>query len=542
MSLRLSTLSLLLCALCACSSQEPPSAPAATKQPDASSTSLDMRPVAVAPLPRPLPADWAKGAVFMEIYVRGYQDSNGDGIGDFKGLTSRLDYLASLGVQGIWLMPINASQDHDHGYAVTDYRKLEPDYGSEADFKAFLAAAHARGIGVIMDYVINHSAYQNPLFLDAKNRLNDKRDWYLWSDHDPDWVNWDQSSSWHRARPSRDFYYGVFWEQMPDFNLKNPKVLAYHHDNLRYWLNLGVDGFRFDAVGQLVENGKNAYESQPENKPILHELQQLVTHHYSGRFMICEEPNDPTAAAGKDSCGSAFAFGFNEALRDSVKAGKVTTELQQKLTNYPLAQMGLVLGTHDSYAGERLIDDFQGDLARYKLAVATQLTLPGQPFIYYGEEIGMGHSDGNSGDWGLRAPMSWESKGGFSSATPFRAPASNLAQYNVQRQQASPDSLWHVYQQLITTRKQHPALRQGDLTLLQSNELLAFTRRYQGEQLLVVMNYDSQPHSTTLQLPGKQQHLIPLPGFGATESQSAVQGKLGLTLAPHEIRLYRIKK
>ncbi|MGL4206498.1 MAG: alpha-amylase family glycosyl hydrolase [Aeromonadaceae bacterium] len=497
-----------------------------------------MSPVQPAPRPAGLPADWAKGAVFMEIYVRGYQDSNGDGIGDFNGLTSRLDYLAKLGIQGIWLMPINASQDHDHGYAVTDYRKLEPDYGNEADFKAFLDAAHARGIGVIMDYVINHSAYQNPLFLDSKNKLNGKREWYIWRDHDPGWVNWDQSSTWHRIRPSRDFYYGVFWEQMPDFNLKNPEVLAYHHDNLRYWLNMGVDGFRFDAVGQLIENGKNAYESQPENKAILHELQQLVTQSYSDRFMICEEPSDPITAASKEACGSAFAFGFNEALRDSVKGGAVTPELQQQLTTYPLDQMGLVLGTHDSYVGERLIEDFKGDLSRYKLAAATQLTLPGQPFIYYGEEIGMGHSEGNLGDWGLRAPMSWDSQGGFSSAPPFRAPASNQAQYNAASQQASPDSLWHFYQHWIALRKAHPALRQGDLQLLSSDKVLAFTRSTQNERLLVVINYSPEPQEIALPLKGKP-HAQAIEGQGKpltcstkTHCKLAIQGSA--------IQLYRL--
>ena len=521
-----------------------PAAPtqAAAKKVEATSAILDMQPVAAQPPHSALPAHWSQGAVFIEIYVRGYKDSNGDGIGDFRGLTSQLDYLQQPGIQGIWLMPVNQSQDRDHGYAVTDYRKVEADYGTEADFREFIAQAHARGIGVIMDYVINHSAYQNPLFLDSKNRLNDKRDWYVWQDHDPGWVNWDNSESWHRVKPTHDYYYGVFWEQMPDFNLKNPKVLAYHHDNLRYWMNLGVDGFRFDAVGQLVENGKHAYESQPENKVILRDLQQLIGGSYPNGFMVCEEPTDPIGAASKEACGSAFAFGFNDAVRASVRAGEVTPDLKRVLSSYPLANMGLILGSHDSYAGERLIEAFSGDETRYRLAVATQLTLPGQPFIYYGEEIGMGHSAGNGGDWALRAPMSWSASGGFSSSSQlFRAPAENLARYNAADQQASPDSLWHFYQQLIALRKSNPALRYGDLTLLTQDSTLSFLRQTKQQTVLVAINYASQPHAVTLPTGMANSQWQPL--FGNPASlQASGSGDLSLQVPAGTTQIWRLKR
>ncbi|MFC3914753.1 alpha-amylase family glycosyl hydrolase [Pseudaeromonas sharmana] len=545
--------SVLITALCsgllACSQGVTP--PAATpaaptqavaKKVEATSAILDMQPVAAQPPHSALPAHWSQGAVFIEIYVRGYKDSNGDGIGDFRGLTSQLDYLQQLGIQGIWLMPVNQSQDRDHGYAVTDYRKVEADYGTEADFREFIAQAHARGIGVIMDYVINHSAYQNPLFLDSKNRLNDKRDWYVWQDHDPGWVNWDNSESWHRVKPTHDYYYGVFWEQMPDFNLKNPKVLTYHHDNLRYWMNLGVDGFRFDAVGQLVENGKHAYESQPENKVILRDLQQLIGGSYPNGFMVCEEPTDPIGAASKEACGSAFAFGFNDAVRASVRAGEVTPDLKRVLSSYPLANMGLILGSHDSYAGERLIEAFSGDETRYRLAVATQLTLPGQPFIYYGEEIGMGHSAGNGGDWALRAPMSWSASGGFSSSSQlFRGPAENLARYNAADQQASPDSLWHFYQQLIALRKSNPALRYGDLTLLTQDSTLSFLRQTKQQTVLVAINYASQPHAVTLPTGMANSQWQPL--FGNPASlQASGSGDLSLQVPAGTTQIWRLKR
>lgn len=537
--------------LVACSQSNPPVAtptvPAAPlsqtppKAPDATSTSLDLSPVKLQAATSPLPADWAKGAVFIEIYVRGYKDSNGDGIGDFKGLTSQLDYLKALGVQGIWLMPINQSQDHDHGYAVTDYRKLEPDYGSEADFREFLKQAHARGIGVIMDYVINHSAYKNPLFLDSKNRLNGKRDWYIWADHNPDWYNWDHSETWHRAKPSHDYYYGVFWEQMPDFNLRNPAVVAYHHDNLRYWMNLGVDGFRFDAVNQLIENGKDAYQSQPENKIVMQGIQQVVTQQAPQHFIVCEEPTKPVEAAQPDYCGSAFAFGFNDAVRETVSEGRVSGRLMRILQTYPLERMGLLLGNHDSYAGKRLIDAFAGDEAKYRLAAATLLTMPGQPFIYYGEEIGMGTSQGNQGDWGLRAPMSWTSDGGFSSHPQiFRAAANNLAQYNAKDEMAKPDSLWHFYQTLIQLRKTHPALRYGDLQILAHQHALAFIRHVEKETVLVVLNYDATPAELTLEMGKPDSQWQPLLGE-PTVQRADPQGRLTLHAAGMSVSLYQLK-
>ncbi|WP_345012552.1 alpha-amylase family glycosyl hydrolase [Pseudaeromonas paramecii] len=522
-------LTLLLLGSCA---SAPPTAPETLSS--SALPSQDLSPVAQQIPARTLPTDWARGAVFMEIYVRGFQDSNGDGIGDFRGLISRLDYLQDLGIQGLWLMPVNQSKDRDHGYGVVNYRDVEADYGSRADFQALLEAAHARGMGIIMDYVINHSSDANPLFADAKANRNGKRDWYIWAERDPYWVNWARQPSWHRTQVGRgDYYYGVFWVDMPDFNLRNPQVLAFHHDNLRYWMNQGVDGFRIDAVGQLIENGPQAYESQPENKPILKDLQTLV-HSYPGNFMVCEEPTDPVGAAGRDACGSSFAFGFNRQVRASVKHGKVTKHLSEILQQYPLADMGLVLGSHDSYAGERLMVDLAGDEAAYRLAAATQLTLPGQPFIYYGEEIGMGTSRGNAGDWGLRAPMSWQADGGFSTVTPFRAPADNQADYNAADQQAEPDSLWHHYQQLIALRKAHPALRLGDLQLLAEGPVLAYLRQSGDERVLVVLNYSRQAQA--LSLPLKSEAPQRLLGQGTLNAGQTLQ----LRLPAQGLAIYRL--
>ncbi len=501
------------------------------------SASLDLKPVSVTRMESDMPDNWADGAVFVEIYVRGYKDSDGDGKGDLRGLTQQLDYLQQLGVEGIWLMPINASYDHDHGYAVTDYRSIEKDYGTLADFDAFIQAAHERGIGVIMDYVVNHSAITNPLFIDSDHSKAGKRDWYIWQTSNPGWRNWDGNPSWHKA--SNGYFYGVFWENMPDFNLKNQDVLAYHHDSMRFWLNRGLDGFRFDAVGQLVENGPDSYESQPENRAILYDIQQLVTSDYLNRYMVCEEPADAIGAASSDSCGSAFAFGFNDAVRASVKSGTVSAQLRQVLQQMPLERMGIMLGNHDAFAGVRLMDDFSADQSRYRLAAATQLTMPGQPFIYYGEEIGMNHSAGNSGDWALRAPMSWSKSGGFTTGTPFRSPASNVTTFNVADQQADSASLWHFYRELIAARKGLPALRHGNLQLLRSDSVLAYTRTYQGQSVLVVLNYGNQATSVSLSLGKNQAMLSPVGQFAPSSLITDSSGNAQISLAGQGIQIYQ---
>jgi glycosidase len=273
---------------------------ASTESPPAA----DLSTVAQVASPSALPASWRHGAM-MEIYVRGYQDSDGDGIGDLRGLISRLDYLKDLGITGVWLMPVTKSQDRDHGYAVSDYRAIETDYGSLADFDELLAQAHARGIGVIIDYVMNHSGATNPLFLNARHAAdNGLRDWYLWSERAPssDWRIYG-SYPWHPG--STGWYFAGFWSQMPDFNLRNAQVTAYHHSSLRFWLNRGVDGFRFDAVGNLIENGPAAWENQPENDAVMSAVRRWCrptpTATWSAKRPASRCASGPTASAAAPS-------------------------------------------------------------------------------------------------------------------------------------------------------------------------------------------------------------------------------------------------
>ncbi len=449
------------------------------------------RPVPAVHSASPLPPDWKHGT-FMQIYVRGYQDSNADGIGDLKGLTQRLDYLQSLGVSGLWLMPITRSQDQDHGYAVTDYRDIESDYGTLADFDELIQQAHQRGIGVIIDYVINHSGADHPLFESARSApKSPHRDWYLWQKEVPAGWSIYGKNPWHEDEYGA--YFAGFWDQMPDFNLRNPKVLAWHHDNLRFWLNRGVDGFRFDAVGNLVEDGPLAWEGHAENHVIMNGIKRLIEG-YDNRFLICEAPGDSVGFAKPDSCGSSFAFGHNNRVVGAAMGDPAAAE---KVASYFVAAPTGLAGfasNHDAFAGQRLWDRVRGNEKRYRLAAATYiLQQPAPPFVYYGEEFGMAGGAGLGGDHKLRTPMVWDNTQpffGFSTSEPFRAFATNRLTQSAQQQLLNPDSLLNHYRWLIQLRKSEPALLKGKYTHASSDGwLISFRRETDTETVLVVINY-----------------------------------------------------
>jgi alpha-amylase len=462
----------------------------------------DLGPVETAKRDSGLAVDWARRGVFAEILVRAYQDSDGDGTGDLVGLTQRLDYLKDLGITGIWLMPVFKSADRDHGYAVMNYREIEPAYGSLAQFDTFLAEAHKRGIGVIVDYVINHSASDHPLFEDAyDNPKSPYVDWYVFkTEAQTGWTIY-EGNPWREAGPR--WYFAAFSQQMPDFNLRNPAVVDFHLNNLKFWLNRGVDGFRFDAVGTLIENGPIAWENQPENHALMKRIQDLLAD-YGKRYMVCEVPSDPTAFAAPDSCGSAFAFGIQKHIMRSVSVGRLVPELLYGLQKMPVSRMGTFLSNHDTFAGARIFRQVKGDEAAYRVAAATLLTLPGTPFVYYGEEIGLGLVEGISGgDPSLRGPMSWsgEPNAGFTKAAePFRPNVSNWKTHNVAAQAGKPDSLHGWYKQLIALRNAEPALSIGSFKPVskEDDQIFAFVREHEGRRMLVLINYAYQEGSIDL--------------------------------------------
>lgn len=458
---------------------------------------VDMRTVAPANPTSALPANWNRTAAFMEIFVRSYQDSDGDGIGDFNGLTSRLDYLKDLGITGIWLMPINPSTDGDHGYAVNDYRAVNPDYGTLADFDRLVAEAHKRGIGVVLDLVPNHAGSDNPIFQDAvASKTSAYRDWFLFQDRD---TNAQWPYPWWR-KSGTGYYYGISDDIMPDWNLRNPKVVAYLSDSMRFWLNRGVDGFRVDAVTQLIENGPDAFRDQPENLAVVQKLSDVLDA-YDNRYLVCEANFAPRYYT--QSCRNSFAFKSMDDIRNSALKGTAEPGLIEQLSYADHDRMPLVLQSHDWYVGDRLTNQLGvNDEADYRVMAAISILASRTPFTYYGEEIGMSNG-GTFTDPGIRSPMSWtavKQTAGFTTAKPYRNLAINVATHNVAAEAGDPSSLLEYYRALYHVRLAHPVISDGNFKLLSKagNPVLAFTRSNDHDAATIVINLSDKAQDYSL--------------------------------------------
>lgn len=445
------------------------------------------------PQPSPLPVGWHHGA-FMEIFVRSWRDSNGDGIGDLKGLTQSLDHLQDLGVKGIWLMPITTSADHDHGYATTDFRNIDPDYGTLADFDDLIKAAHARGMGVIMDYVLNHSAADHPFFQDSlRNPNSPYRNWYEWRQEKPEgWDIWGRDP-W--VTTSEGSYLATFGAAMPDFNMRNPAVVKYHEDSLKFWLDRGIDGFRLDAVPHLIENSAKDWNDQPESRQLTGHFTRLIKS-YPGRYVVCEATAEPKVYAREEICGGAFAFGLENHL---AKAAQGDAEAIHKVAHYYQTAphtLASFASNHDQFAGKRLWDQVAGNETHYKLAAATYLLLPGTPFIYYGEEIGMAGAQDLSDDPAIRGPYSWTGDAqtaGFTTGKPYRALAGNVATQHAQAQTNTPHGLYAFYKAMLRLRNSRPSLSEGTYEqAMAQGQVLSYVRRSGSELTWVAINYSTQ--------------------------------------------------
>ena len=496
-------------------------------------------PVTVGDTRSTLPEGWHKGA-FAEIFVRGYRDSNGDGIGDLRGVIQSLDYLSNLGVRGIWLMPISPSQDHDHGYSVSDYRDIEPAYGTLADFDDLLREAHARGIGVIIDYVINHSAASHPVFMESARAPDSPyRNWYVWSNPAPAGWSIFKRNPWEGT--PNGAYLAQFSQNMPDFNLLEPRVVAFHQDNLRFWLNRGVDGFRFDAVPHLVEHGPDAWYDQPEDHGLMDQFRRVVDT-YDRHYVVCEATANMHKYAAADVCGSAFAIWR---ARDIIQATKGDSAAIRHVADYFLGapqQMATMVSNHDGFAGDRLWNQLDGNLARQRLAAAGYLLQPGTPFIFYGEEIGMGSAPGLEGDSKLRIPMSWtggDASAGFSTGKPFRPNAANAATQNVEAEQARSDGLLAWYKSLLALRNAYPSLSRGsyDAPSVQG-KAIAFRRHFKGETTLVLINYGEKAKSFKLRGLGTKAWKPIFPGAGAVAWTAHGNGRHALTLPAQSVQVW----
>jgi len=441
---------------------------------------------------------WWNDTVFYEIFVRSFRDSNGDGVGDFNGITEKLDYLHDLGIRGIWLMPIFPSPAY-HGYHVTDYYAVNHDYGTMDDFKHLLQEAHKHDIKVIIDLVLNHTADQHPWFQDAVKPGSKYRDWYVWSDKDPGTRGpWNQQV-WHPG-PNGDYYYAVYVKEIPDLNYHNQAVRDEAKKITSFWLkDVGVDGFRLDGVRYWVEGDKLADSSA--NHQFLQEWGNFYRTISPRAFSVGEAWTDNANVKkyvdSNTELDSAFNFDLSTAILKSLNESNNTSVrflLQTTVRDFPQQDNANFLTNHDMPRVVNQLGENKEDKA--KAAAGILLTAPGIPFIYYGEEIGM---SGSKPDEMIRTPMQWtnENGAGFTSGKPWEPVNSDFSTVNVAKQTGDHASMLEHYRTLIQLRNAHAALRVGKTFIAESNsnKLVAYLRASKDELLLSVINIDDSPVS-----------------------------------------------
>jgi len=462
---------------------------------------------------------WWQDAVFYEIFVRSFADSTtgplaNDGVGDLRGIIERLDYLndgdpttdTDLGITALWLMPVTQSPSY-HGYDTVDYRTIDDEYGTNDDFRELIAECDQRGIRVVIDLVINHSSSDHPWFLEAREPGSDKRDWYIWRDEHPGWQGaWGQNV-WHPSLSNDgSWYFGLFWKGMPDLNFDHEPVTQAVFDMTRYWVeDMGVAGFRLDAIRHLIEDGQIQ-----ENTPATHAWLKRFHEHL-------QSLSGPTAAPGEvftvgevwsdsdavsryvgDQIDVCFEFDLGYRLVDAVNqqsARPIVRQLEKMDIVYPLGMYATFIRNHDQ---PRTLHELGGDREAAALAAVIQFCLPGVPFIYYGEEIGM---TGTKPDEFLRTPMQWAPPSeagpgvGFTNTTPWMAANIDAEDIHVAGQEDDPRSLLNTYRRLIALRHAEPALKTGELRLIETGHesVLAWERSANGRRLLCLFNLSDRP-------------------------------------------------
>ncbi|MFY0571717.1 alpha-amylase family glycosyl hydrolase [Archangium lansingense] len=522
-------------------------------------------PVELAP---PAGDAWHRHAVFYEVFVRSFQDSNGDGKGDLPGLISRLDYLndgdphttTDLGVDALWLMPVFDSPSY-HGYDVVDYERIHPDYGTVEDFERLCAEAHRRGMRVILDLVINHSSSQHPWFVEsASSRTSAKRDWYQWSDTDlawaPPWDLFSRGSTWHKLNGA--YYYGVFWSGMPDLNLRTAAVSEEVKRIASFWLGKGADGFRLDAARYLIETsgGLVGQADTPETHAFWKEFAAHVRSVKPDAVLVGENwTTTPTIATyygstaqvpGGDELQLNFNFPLAEELLKAARTGDgtgVTLKLAEMRTRYPVGVADAPFLTNHDHV--RVATQLGGNTGQLATAASLLLTLQGSPFLYYGEEVGLANGTTNN-DEAKRTPMVWDASAGagFTTGTPWFSFSPGRESAQVAAQSNAPGSLLSRYRGLIRARHASEALDRGGLRLLTSTEgrapTLAFLRTWGEERVLVVHNLTGGTETAgPFALEGESAEVL----FAAPSAGSLVRGDSGwsVTLPAHATGIWRLR-
>jgi maltose alpha-D-glucosyltransferase/alpha-amylase len=484
---------------------------------------------------------WYQKAVFYELSVRGFQDGNDDGFGDFTGLIDKLDYLEWLGVDCLWLLPFYQSPLRDGGYDVSDFFSILPEYGSIGDAALFLEEAHARGIRVIADLVVNHTSDQHPWFIESRSsKDNPKADWYVWGDDPNRWSEAriifldTEPSNWTFDQQREQYYWHRFFAHQPDLNFDNPEVQEAILDVMRFWLDLGLDGFRLDAVPYLYERDGTNGENLPETHEYLKRIRKEVDDKYPGVVLLAEANQWPADVVDYYGDGDEFHMCFHfpvmprmyMALRREQRYP--LTEILAQTPEIPDGcQWGIFLRNHDEltlemvtdedrdymwseYAGDprmklnlgirrRLFPLIDNDLRKAELLHAMLFSLPGSPVMYYGDEIGMGDNIYLGDRDGVRTPMQWtpDRNGGFSRADfarlylpPILDPVYGYQAVNVEAQLRDPSSMLQWVKRMLSVRKQHPVFGQGSFEVLgaENPSVFAFTRRLDDDVVLCVYN------------------------------------------------------
>jgi len=537
---------------------------------------------------------WYKDAIIYQVHARTFYDSNGDGIGDFPGLEQKLDYLQELGTSAIWLMPFFPSPLRDDGYDIADYYSVHSSYGTLDDFRKFLKAAHDRGIRVIIEMVLNHTSDQHPWFQESRSSQdNPRRDWYVWSDTDTRYKGAriifldTEMSNWAWDPISKSYYWHRFFAHQPDLNYDNPAVRQEMWSVMKFWLEMGVDAFRLDAVPYLVEREGTSCENLPETHEILKDLRRKLDKEFPGRMLLAEANQWPADLRPYFGDGDEFHMAFHFPLMPRMFMGvkledrkPITEILQQTPEIPPSCQWCLFLRNHDELTLEmvkdlerdymydeyaqnktmrinlgirrRLAPLLDNDRRRIELMNGILMSLPGTPIIYYGDEIGMGDNI-NLGDRnGVRTPMQWSGgwNGGFSGADPeslyaplILNPVYGYQAVNVLSQRRSEHSLLSWMRRIIAVRRSTGVFGKGSIEFLYpaNHRVLAYVRQLGKETVLAVNNLSSAAQAVELDL-RKYKGNILIEMFGKNIFPRVGELPYLLTMGPYQFYWFRLRR
>ncbi len=538
---------------------------------------------------------WFKDAVIYETHVRSFYDSNGDGVGDLRGLVEKLDYLQELGITCLWLLPLFPSPQKDDGYDIADYRNIHPDYGTVEDFRQLVAAAHARRIQVLIELVVNHTSDQHPWFQAARRAPpgSPERGYYVWSDSDQRYRDAriiftdTEKSNWSWDPEAKQYYWHRFFSHQPDLNFDNPAVLQEVLGALHFWGEIGVDGFRLDAVPYLVERDGTSCENLPETHGIIRQVRAYIDEHFPGRMLLAEAnqwPADVRPYFGEgDECHMAFHFPLMPRIFMALRLEDAEPIIEIMRMTPPIpdtCQWGLFLRNHDELTLEMVTADERDymylaysqdprmklnvgirrrlaplvDNSRRRIELLNSLlfSLPGTPIVYYGDEIGMGDNIYLHDRNGVRTPMQWSSdrNAGFSKADPARlytAPVSDpvygFQSVNVEAQLRDSSSLLHWMRNTIALRKIFRAFGRGTMEFLpvKSRKVLAYVRRYDEDVLLCVANVSRFAQPGELDLSAFEGY-VPVEMLGYTEFPRIGKQPYFITLAPYGFYWFELRK